>query len=113
MAHEASSPTHCRLFTERPRARERDAVEDAPMFATVAADFPTALAERHHWIDRCAAEGVAELPDAALAEDLVELRRAEDRLEAEFARRLAVFDRRKGCRLDGAMRDAERSTSAR
>ena len=60
-------------------------------------------AELQASIDRWAAERVAELPDAALAEDLVDLRRSIDRLEAEFARRLAVFDRRQGCRLEGAI----------
>jgi Domain of unknown function (DUF222) len=73
------------------------------MFAPAADVFSPPLTELHAAIDRCADETVAELPDAALAEDLVELRRAVDRLEAEFARRLAIFDRRQGCRLEGAI----------
>jgi hypothetical protein len=64
---------------------------------------PAPLAELHAALDGCAVEAVEELHNAALAEDLVELRRAADRVEAEFARRLAVFDRRKGCHLDGAI----------
>jgi hypothetical protein len=62
-----------------------------------------ALTDLHAALDGCAAEAVSELPDAALAEDLVELRRAADRVEAEFARRLAVFDKRKVCHLEGAL----------
>jgi Domain of unknown function (DUF222) len=72
------------------------------MFApTLAGTSP--IAELHSGLDGCAAEAVGELPDAALAEDLVELRRAADRVEAEFARRLAVFDRRKVCHREGAI----------
>jgi hypothetical protein len=59
--------------------------------------------ELHAALDGCAAEAVGELADAALADDLVELRRAADRVEAEFARRLAVFDRRKVCHREGAI----------
>jgi Domain of unknown function (DUF222) len=73
------------------------------MFAPTASFTTHPLTELHSALDGCAAETVGELANAALAEDLVELRRAADRVEAEFARRLAVFDRRKGCRLEGAI----------
>ena len=73
------------------------------MFAIEAAVRPNPLTELHAALDGCAAESVRELPDAALAEDLVELRRAADRVEAEFARRLALFDHRKACRTEGAL----------
>jgi hypothetical protein len=73
------------------------------MFASTNALATDPLTELHAVLDGCAAETVGELPDAALAEDLVELRRAADRVEAEFARRLSVFDRRKVCRLEGAI----------
>ncbi len=73
------------------------------MFAPTTAYQANSLTELHAAIDGCAAETVGELHDAALAEDLVELRRAADRVEAEFARRLAVFDRRKVCRIEGAI----------
>ena len=69
--------------------------------ATLAGTSP--ITELHSGLDGCAAEAVGELSDAALAEDLVELRRAADRVEAEFARRLAVFDRRKVCHREGAL----------
>jgi Domain of unknown function (DUF222)/HNH endonuclease len=72
------------------------------MFAsTFAAASP--IVELHAALDGCAADGVGEITDAALADDLVELRRAADRVEAEFARRLAVFDRRKACHREGAI----------
>ncbi|HEY8679485.1 MAG TPA: DUF222 domain-containing protein [Candidatus Dormibacteraeota bacterium] len=61
------------------------------------------IGELHAALDSCAADQVGELTDAAIAEDLVELRRAADRVEAEFARRLAVFDRRKVCHREGAI----------
>jgi hypothetical protein len=73
------------------------------MFAIENALRPNPLIELHAALDGCAAESVRELPEAALAEDLVELRRAADRVEAEFARRLALFDHRKACRTDGAL----------
>jgi hypothetical protein len=47
-------------------------------------------------IDGLAAEDVESLDVASLGGELVELRRAADRLEAEFVRRLASFDRRGG-----------------
>jgi len=88
------------------------------MFAIENALHANPLIELHAALDGCAAESVHELPDAALAEDLVELRRAADRVEAgalgglrgpapgggpEFARRLALFDHRKACRTEGAL----------
>jgi Domain of unknown function (DUF222) len=45
-------------------------------------------------IDELALEDLAATPQAVLGNDLVEIRRAIDRLEAEWLRRLAVFDRR-------------------
>lgn len=85
-----------------PCARAREAIQYVQMFApSLATAAPTT--ELHAALDGCAAEAVSELPDAALAEDLVELRRAADRVEAEFARRLAVFDRRKVCHREGAL----------
>ena len=72
------------------------------MFAPVLSPA-SSLAELHAAIDRCASEPLAELPDAALAEDLVELRRGVDRLEAEFARRLRPFDKHHGCAAEGAI----------
>jgi hypothetical protein len=45
-------------------------------------------------IDELAVEDLDATPPAVLADDLVELRRAIDRLEAEWLRRLAVFDGR-------------------
>src|SRR3989442_15064436 len=45
-------------------------------------------------IDEVAVEDLGATPQAALADDLVEIRRAIDRLEAEWLRRLAVFDGR-------------------
>src|SRR2546430_14074482 len=48
-------------------------------------------------------EDLHRLTDSALAGDLVEIRRRIDLLEAAFARRLAVFDRRQGYLSDGAV----------
>ena len=75
------------------------------MFASLpAASAP--LASLHSAIDECAAEPVGQFSDAALAEDLLELRRAADRLEAEFARRLERFDRKRGFAAEGAISTA-------
>ena len=51
-------------------------------------------------IDELAAEDLGGVPVAALGDDLVVLRTAINRLEAEFARRLAVFDARGGADAD-------------
>src|ERR1700694_4741034 len=67
------------------------------MFAATDQHQANSLSELHAALDGCAAESVGESHDAALAEDLIELRRAADRVEAEFARRLA------GCRREGAI----------
>jgi len=53
-------------------------------------------------IDDIAGDDAEVLTDAALAEDLVALRRYVDRLEAEFCRRLQAFDARHGYRSEGA-----------
>jgi Domain of unknown function (DUF222) len=47
-------------------------------------------------IDELAAEDLDCTPTAALADDLVELARLEERIHAEWMRRLAVFDARRG-----------------
>jgi Domain of unknown function (DUF222) len=47
-------------------------------------------------IDELAAEDLDCTPTTALADDLVELARLEERLHAEWMRRLAVFDARRG-----------------
>jgi hypothetical protein len=52
---------------------------------------------------RYAAEAVDELHEAALGEEIVELRRGIDRLEAQVARRVAVFKRRQGHLADGSV----------
>src|SRR5664280_1460916 len=57
-------------------------------------------------LDRLLAVEVAGLPDSALAADLVGLRVAVSRLEAEFARRLVVFDRRGAAGVTGAVSTA-------
>jgi hypothetical protein len=57
-------------------------------------------------LDRLFAVEVAGLPDSALAADLVGLRVAVSRLEAEFARRLVVFDRRGAAGVTGAVSTA-------
>lgn len=53
-------------------------------------------------IDALAAQPLAELPGAALGADLVELTRLAARLDAEVLRRIAEFDRRGECAVDGA-----------
>jgi hypothetical protein len=73
------------------------------MFAPTTASLVAPLAALHATLDDCSAEAIGDLPDAALADDLVDLRRAADRIEAEFARRLAMFDRRKACHREGAI----------
>src|SRR5664280_3492654 len=57
-------------------------------------------------LDRLLAVEVAGLPDSALAAGLVGLRVAVSRLEAEFARRLVVFDRRGAAGVTGAVSTA-------
>jgi hypothetical protein len=42
------------------------------------------------------------LHEAALGEEIVEMRRGIDRLEAQVARRVAVFKRRQGYAADGS-----------
>ena len=53
--------------------------------------------------DRWAAEDVDELHEVALGEEIIELRRGIDRIEAQVARRVAVFQRRKGHLADGSV----------
>jgi len=54
-------------------------------------------------IEELAVEDLDTTPDVALSDDLVELRRYIDRLEAQWLRRLVVFDRRGGWQADGAL----------
>jgi Domain of unknown function (DUF222) len=53
-------------------------------------------------IEELAAEDLSSVDPVALAADLVELRRRIDQLEAEFVRRVRVFDRRQVWAHDGA-----------
>src|SRR6266550_7242980 len=53
-----------------------------------------------------AAEDLTVLPDAALADGLVELRRMIEGLEAQWLRRLEVFDRRGAAAASGAVSTA-------
>jgi hypothetical protein len=75
------------------------------MFAPLST-FGSPLAHLHAAIDDCASEPVVGFSDAALVEDLLELRRAADRLEAEFARRLERLDRCRGFAAEGAISTA-------
>jgi hypothetical protein len=52
--------------------------------------------------DQLAAEDLHSLPSSCLGDDLVALRCALDRLEAQFTRRLAVFDKTQGFAPSGA-----------
>ncbi len=54
-------------------------------------------------LDELATEDLRDVPNVALAADLVELQRAAARLAFEFTRRLAVFDARGACADDGAL----------
>jgi hypothetical protein len=54
-------------------------------------------------IDELAAEDLAATPTAVLADDLVELVRARDRLDAQWLRRLAAFDARRGAGDDDVL----------
>lgn len=53
-------------------------------------------------VEALAAEDIDGLSDHALGDDLIDLRRQIDRLEAEFARRLFRFDRCRGYAAEGA-----------
>jgi hypothetical protein len=54
-------------------------------------------------VDDVATEPVSMMPGADLADEVVELRRQIDRLEAQWRRRVAEFDRRDQHRVDGAV----------
>ena len=54
-------------------------------------------------VGRYAAEDVEELHEAAIGVEIVEMRRGIDRLEAQIARRIAVFKRRGGHKADGSL----------
>jgi len=66
------------------------------MFAAVKSAWPVEMRD-------FADEDASALPAEALAEELVELRRAIDRLEYEFVRRLQPFDRLRGYEGEGAV----------
>jgi hypothetical protein len=66
------------------------------------ADAPP-LARLHDAVEALASDDVARLTDAALGDDLVDLRRHIDRLELEFSRRLQGFDARRGWSGTGAV----------
>jgi hypothetical protein len=53
-----------------------------------------------------AVEEIGRLPDAVVGEDLVAINAGMDRVEAEFLRRLAHFDRRRGFAADGSVSTA-------
>ncbi len=57
-------------------------------------------------LDELAGEQLAQLSDATLGADVVELFRIAGRLDAEILRRLAVFDARGGAAADGALSTA-------
>ncbi len=54
-------------------------------------------------LDNLAQEAIDQLPDSALGDDLVGIRRQMDRLEAQFLRRLHRFDRNHGAAAEGAV----------
>jgi hypothetical protein len=89
--------------------RSDDAVPGASVAAVPAAGVAARVADAgclDPMLDRLLAVEVAGLPDEALAADLVGLRVAVSRLEAEFARRLVVFDRRGAAGVTGAVSTA-------
>lgn len=61
------------------------------------------MSELRSAIDELVAEDLAATPTAVLADDLVELVRARDRLDAEWLRRLAAFDARRGAGDDDVL----------
>lgn len=54
-------------------------------------------------VESLVSESIDRLPDSALGEDLVDIRRQIDRLEGEFLRRLHRFDASHGALADGAV----------
>jgi hypothetical protein len=54
-------------------------------------------------LDELKADDLGQTPTGQLADDLVELRRAAEILEAEWLRRVQVFDSRQGWTLDGSL----------
>jgi hypothetical protein len=57
----------------------------------------------HEAVDALVDESIDHVSTHALAEDLIDIRRAIDRLEAEFLRRLHRFDRAHGALADGGV----------
>jgi Domain of unknown function (DUF222) len=65
--------------------------------------IPDARDRVHEAVDALVDESIDAVSTHALAEDLVDIRRAIDRLEAEFVRRLHRFDRAHGAVADGGV----------
>jgi hypothetical protein len=65
--------------------------------------IPDASDRVHHAVDALVDESIDGVSTHALGADLIGIRRAIDRLEAEFSRRLHRFDRAHGALADGGM----------
>ena len=65
--------------------------------------IPEASDHLHDAVDALVDESIDAVSTHALAEDLIDIRRAIDRLEAEFLRRLHRFDRAHGALADGGV----------
>ncbi len=65
--------------------------------------IPDAKSRLTEAVDALVEESIDHVSTHALAEDLVDIRRAIDRLEAEFLRRLHRFHRAHGAQADGAV----------
>src|ERR1700694_2397442 len=65
--------------------------------------IPDARDRVHDAVDALVDESIDGVSTHALGEDLVDIRRAIDRLEAEFLRRLHRFDRARGALADGGV----------
>jgi hypothetical protein len=63
---------------------------------------PSPLDDLESCADQLTAEDLHVVPSSCLGDDLATLRRAIDRLESEFTRRLAIFDRTQGYASSGA-----------
>jgi Domain of unknown function (DUF222) len=76
----------------------------AQVIADVASPGPAAFFQEafRGAIEALASESIGQLSDRELGDELVELRRGIDQLEAEFTRRLQTFDERQAYRADGS-----------
>ena len=63
--------------------------------------IPDARERVHDAVDALVDGSIEEFSTHALGEDLIDIRQAIDRLEAEFLRRLHRFDRAHGALADG------------